>query len=72
MIGNYIYRRRVAGRWVYLCERVEDLPRTARRYLACDVPSTVDGRHGRVWVDLYRCEGRLYGVPRNGLEARNL
>ena len=71
MDNNYLYQVKVAGATVRVCASEADLPRTARR---CDAVtrSVIPGRKGSMWVKFFRCEGRLYATPYNGLEARNL
>ena len=69
---KYLYRVKSNGRTVRICRSFDDLPPTSRPALNSYVSTTIQGRKGRVWIDLYRCEGVLYGIPKNGLEARNL
>jgi hypothetical protein len=71
MDNNFLYRVKVAGQAIHVCASEADLPRTARR---CDsvIRSVIPGRKGQVWVKYFRCEGKLYATPYNGLEARNL
>ena len=72
MDNNYLYQVKVAGATVRVCASEADLPRTARRCGGVTAFPVIPGLKGSMWVKFFRCEGRLYATPYNGLEARNL